>query len=261
MSIFPNDINAVSVFDSLKDAFSKYVVTPANAFGIGGFVFDVEGDSTANLGTEITDHYTEGNFAVQDHISVKPKKFILKQYVGELVYRLDDNTNTLLQKTIQKLTVLDSYLPQLSAGVNQVKTYLDGGQLDLSFSDILNDSVNIWGIAKNLNPPIPRQQQAYQFFKALMEQKILVSVQTPFEYTSNMAIEAITASQPEGSRYISDFTIVLKEIRVVKTKNSAFEFIVDKQPKNGIQSSELLNGGKTQGVPVPVDSILSGWVL
>jgi hypothetical protein len=55
------------------------------------------------------------------------------------------------------------------------------------------------------------------FFKALYEQKILMSVQTPFEFMSSMAIESIIAMQPEESNTISHFTMVLKEVRFAST--------------------------------------------
>ena len=58
----------------LIDSLKQYVVTPLNAFGVGGFVFDSEGDTTVNLSADITDHYLEDNTSVQDHIAIKPKR-------------------------------------------------------------------------------------------------------------------------------------------------------------------------------------------
>ena len=34
---------------------------------------------------DITDHFTEDNKTVQDHISIRPTHFVLKNYIGELV--------------------------------------------------------------------------------------------------------------------------------------------------------------------------------
>jgi len=249
MAITDNITDGISNFTQVKDAFNKYLVTPLNNFGLGGFVFDVEGDTVVNLSADITDHYTEGNFSVQDHIAIRPKKITLKNYVGELVYRQDSNTNTTLQKVTQKLTVVNAYLPVLAKGAQQVKSLLNTSQDKLDFNTTLNTTANIWGLVKNLNPPIPKQQQAYQFFKALMESKILVSVQTPFEYATNMAIESIIATQPEESRFISDFSITLKEIRLAEIKTTPFAMTIENaQMKNAIQSASVQNGGQTQGV-------------
>lgn len=254
--------NALGVFDSIKNTFDKYIVRPANAFGLAGFVFDVEGDTNITLSADITDHYTESNVAIQDHIAIRPKKIVLKSYVGELVYRLDGSTDTSLQKAVQKLTVIDSYLPILSTAGRQIKSILDGEQADLSFNNLLNTASNFWGLTKNLNPPIPRQQQAYMYFKALLEQKILVSVQTPFEYATNMAVENIVATQSEDSQWISDFGITLKEIRTVSTRKVPFDYtreVPDLSGRVAQQTSATVNNGKTQGSAANLDSVLAGW--
>ena len=216
----------VSSLTALTSALNRYVVRPSNAFGLGGFVFDVEGDATVNLKAEITDHFLEDNSAIQDHIAIKPKKVTLKSYVGELVYEPDGNETTFVEKTVRKLTVLNGYLPVLTSAAESLK---DFNAKDLSSatdiignvtSQTINKATDYYALAKNLLNADSRQQEAYQYFKALMEQKILISLQTPFEYVNNMAIESVTAFQGEGSKFISDFTITLKEIRVVEILNS-----------------------------------------
>lgn len=254
--------SSLDIFNDITNTFDKYIVRPANSFGLAGFVFDLEGDTDINLSTEITDHYTENNSAVQDHIAVRPKRITLKNSVGELVYRQDESTNNALEKAVQKLTVIDSYLPTLSNAGQQIKDALEGTEETLSFNNLLNDATDIWGLTKNLNPPIPRQQQAYMYFKALCEQKILVSLQTPFEFATSMAIESVSARQEESSQWISDFTITLKEIRMVSTKTVPFEYINDVanlSPIAGQQASPTANNGAVQGsvVTKPVDSVLS----
>jgi hypothetical protein len=200
--------------------FDKYIVRPLNAFGLGGFVFDVEGESTVTLTSEITDHFTEDN-AVQDHIAIRPKRVILRNYVGELVFRLDPDNDTPLQKVVQKLTILNGYLPELSDAASQAKSVYENGIGNLNFDIItganVSKAVDLWALVKNLTPPISRQEQAYMYFKALQEQKIIVSVQTPFEYMTNMAVESVISFQDDNSRFISDFSITLKEIRTAPT--------------------------------------------
>lgn len=202
-----------------SDGLKQYVVAPVNAFGLGGFVFDVEGDSTLNLSTEITDHYLEDNSSVQDHISIRPKRVILRRYVGELVYEPEQGLASTVQSMVQKLTALSSFLPTLSKGAEQIFSLKSQ---DITFNKLrdsvssltVNQLTDYWAFGKNLlGGQSSRQQQAYMYLKSLMEQRILVSLQTPFEFVNNMAIESITAVQPEGSKYISDFTIVLKQIR------------------------------------------------
>lgn len=211
-------------FASISNAFSTYVVSPLNAFGLGGFIFDVEGDAVTNLEAEITDHYTEDNTTIQDNIAIRPVKVVLTNYVGELVFRQDNTTNTPVEQLTQKLTVLGSYLPALTPGAQQAYDILSGNASlpspdvlsSLSapnIADTVNNAANIFGMVQNLLPPTTKQQQAYQYFKALWQQKILFAIQTPHEFLTNMAIESVRAHQPEETRDMSDFTLTLKQMR------------------------------------------------
>ena len=225
----PQTLENTSIFSSITNSFSQYVVAPLNAFGLGGYVFDIEGEGITHLENEITDHYVEDNTTVQDHIAVKPVRVVLRNYVGEIVYRRDNTTNTPLQQLTQKLTVINSYLPALTAGAQQAANLLINSQAlpnsqtlnqlnNGDISGLVDNAVNIYGMAQNLLPPVTRQQQAYQYFKSLATQKILFSVQTPHEFLSNMAIESVMAIQTAESKYISDFTITLKQMRFSSTK-------------------------------------------
>lgn len=262
----------VTDLDLLAAGVNRYLVTPLNAFGLGGFVFDIEGETAMNLSTEITDHYLEDNTSVQDHIAVRPKKITLKSYVGELVYRQDDESNTFVQKAVQKLTVLSSFLPILSRGARQITDMINTSRnQDVSLGNItletINKTTDYWAFVKNLVSSSSKQQQAYQYFKALMEQKILVSVQTPFEFVNNMAIESITAVQGEGSRFVSDFSIVLKQIRTVSiltTAANASRYITSSispedffQGRAGLQAETLQQVGNMPGLPADGHSLLS----
>lgn len=254
----------VQNLDLLVDSFDKYVVRPINAFGLGGFVFDVEGDTTVTLSSEITDHYLEDNSPVQDHISVQPKKVTLNTYVGELVFQRDDQSSgDFVQKVARKLTVLNSFLPDLS---NAAKQIVDGVKNSDEFSlenvtlESVNKATDYYAFVKNISPPVNRQEQAYLYFKALQEGKFLVSVQTPFEFMNNMAIESIVAEQPEGSRFISNFSITLKQIRKVSILNTTgnggsyftkeFEDSDIFQGRSFYQQQELTQVGNMSGLPV-----------
>lgn len=247
----------------ISNNFNKYIVSPLNAFGLGGFVFDNEDESKINLSADITDHYSESNVAIQDHIAVKPKKVTLRNFVGELVHRRDNTTNTTVQQVVRKLTILDSFLPQLSDAASQARdlfltenSELDAGEL--SFDSAVRGATDLYSLVQNLSPPTKRQQQAYMFFKALMEQKIIVSVQTPFEFMNNMAIESIEAIQPPDTQDISEFAITLKEIRFVDVENTTFDS-EKYQSRTGSQREDLEDQGNISGTDQSIlDGILFG---
>lgn len=243
--------------NKVKDSFSRYIVQPVNAFGLGGFVFDIEGDSSLTLSSDITDHYTETNIAIQDHIAIKPKRYTLTTYVGELVHRRDDSTDTVTQNLARKLNIVNSYLPVLTNGAQQAIKLLNQKKKDIQFDGLINNAADIWGTIKNLNPPIPEQQKAYMYFRALQETKQLVSLQTPFEYLTSMAIETIVASQNEETKWVSNFSITLKQIRFASTENVAFDYIKKLDNIADTQRGEVFNGGKAQGVDTPQSSVLN----
>lgn len=212
----------VSPVTALTNAINRYVVRPVNAFGIGGFVFDVEGETTVNLKADITDHYLEDNSTIQDHIAIRPKKVTLRSYVGELIYETEGNETTNVEKAVRKLTTLSAYLPQVTSTVQQIQELnaedLTGvvDSLENVTAQTVNKATDYYTLAQNLLNGDSAQQDAYMYLKSLMEQKILVSLQTPFEYMNNMAIESVVARQGEDSKFISDFSITLKQIRIAE---------------------------------------------
>lgn len=207
----------------IKKTLDQYIVRPANFFGLGGFVFDVEGDAVVTLNNEITDHYAEDNTVVQDNIAVMPKRVVLQSYVGELADIVEDRDNGFTQKVVRKLTILNGLFPDLAAGAQQVKDAIQtqNGQDGIDIGAIgdvsLEGALDIYSIVKNFTPPTSKQESAYQYFKALRDQKILMSIQTPFEFMTNMAIETVVARQGAGTRFVSDFTVTFKEIRFAET--------------------------------------------
>ncbi len=209
----------------LTSALQTYVVSPLNSFGLGGLVFDVAGEERAILASDITDHYTESNKALQDHIAIKPKRITLKGYVGELVYTAPGNSgNSILQTVTQNLTTISAFLPTLSAGALQAQTAIAGVNSSTipqpAFSQVLPASANIYGLVQSAlgaTGNTAKQQNAYSYFAACQSQGILMGIQTPWEFLTNMAIEMIEAIQTEDSIFITDFSITFKQIRIAAT--------------------------------------------
>lgn len=238
--------------DILNVAIDKYLVAPLNAFGIGGFVFDSEGDSVATLGSDITDHYTEDNRALQDHIAIRPVRIILRGYVGELVYRPNGGEPSFTQRAVQKLTTVNAYLPELSAAAQQIQESVD----DNAIPDItLSSASNIYGLVKNAFGGVDNgenQANAYAYFKALQKQAILMGIQTPWEFLTNMAIETVIAIQSEDTRTVTDFAVTFKQIRIASTQTLAFTAgNTTKQGAAAAQGASEQQIGQVQGVNLP----------
>lgn len=249
---------ALSNIVRIGQEFNRFIVTPKNEFGVAGFVFDVEGDARSELTTEITDHFTETNAAIQDHIAVRPERITLRNYVGELTYERSLLSDILPQKLAAKLARVEAYLPQLSAGAAKAQRIFEASKsVNLSLPTSVQEGkqrvADLWALIKNQAPQLPKQQAAYQFFKAMQRQKVLVSVQTPFVFLSSMAIESITAIQEEDSRFISEFSITLKEMRFARTETVEYE-PEQLQGRTVEQRAPVVNNGNMPGFDLPFDS-------
>lgn len=260
--------------NDISNNFNRAIVSPLNAFGLGGFVFDIDGESTTTLSTDITDHYAEDNTTINDNIAVKPTIVLLKNYVGEVVDRRDNSTNTPVQQVVQKLTTLNSYLPPLAQAATQLQSVLNTPTTLDSIANVTNPAANLYALVKNALQNTSRQKQAYQFFKALRDQKILVGVQTAHEFLTNMAVKDVIAIQGEGTKYMSSFAITLKQMRFAQTITVSGLFAqnasnpaaatpstqADAQGRNVEQSQDTVQLGATNGTQ-PSDAqegVLSG---
>jgi hypothetical protein len=85
------------------DGSNSAVLRPKSAEGIGGFVFDIPDNESVQLQSDITDHYTESNSFLNDHIVRKPIILTLSGFVGELVYRSPAGVEGAVQEVNNRL--------------------------------------------------------------------------------------------------------------------------------------------------------------
>lgn len=78
----PSQLTVVKQLSTLQQ---KAIVRPNNPpLGIAGFLFDITGDEWVELSSQITDHFTEANTAIQDNIALEPEKVTVRGLVAEL---------------------------------------------------------------------------------------------------------------------------------------------------------------------------------
>lgn len=210
-----------SLIDSAISA-SNTLVSVAGTVGIAGFVFDICDDETIELDADITDHYVENGTAVQDHIALRPERVTVRGLVGEYRHIVDGNP-TKLQKATKKLTTLASYLPPLSDAASAIYKGLQGKNesaaltalTNSTVSNIGNTAMDLYKAYKNVNIPQTEQQKAFIFFEALRNNRSLFTIQTPFRYYTDMAVESLRTTQSGFSRDQSDFEVTFKKMRFV----------------------------------------------
>jgi len=231
----------------IENVVNQYIVRPTgnpNIEGISGFVFDVLGPETVFLDSEITDHYVENNTTVQDHIALKPERFSLTGYVGELADLLPNSALSVL-KTVQSLSSIGGALPTFTDQATQIYGKVAG---ELSkVGQVINQARNIYGIFSDKNTASTKQQKAYLFFYQIWKSRQLCDIETPFGILKNMAVESVQARQNEGTNIISDFSISFKKIR----KASTIQFSLLPSPGRAQNIiSESVNNGQTSGPEV-----------
>lgn len=218
---------------------SNVFVGVAGSVGIAGFVFDIAEDEAVDLSSIITDHYVETGSPVQDHIAMRPERVTVKGLVGE--YKdIVTGEKSFLEKATQKLTTLASYLPALSQAAGSIYNGLNSLQTaktNLEKASALKDmGTGLFEAYRNINIPQNEQQKAFIYFEALRNAKATFTIQTPFRYYTDMAVESIRVTQSGATADQSRFEVTFKKIRYIDVEVNEIE-----NPSSGVE------GGQTQG--------------
>jgi len=245
---------ALNAADTTNNLINRFVVSPVVNLGIAGFDFDIFDEHKSEQNADITDHFVEDNSTIQDHIAIKPLKFTLRGFVGELVNKRADPKSEVAELA-EKLTIINSYIPVITAAARQLQSRIEDNKLSNvdEVESAVGTGVDLFQAYKAINPASMKQAKAYNFFSALFNAKQLVAVDTPFGFFSDMAIENIVSIQGDNA-YISDFAITLKGFRTVSTKLVDFD---EKKAQGRVanQKAEVADKGITKGIEKNVSVI------
>lgn len=220
---------------------------------IGGFEFDYIGEERVEAGTDITEHYSEDNTFMQDHIAVKPTIITMRGFAAE---QSVSRTAILpaLSALATALTPVTPYINKYSPGTaaamvnatSQTETILQ------ALSQIQNLFGSVAKLTGILGRGTPKVQLAYINLDALRTCGFPFAVVTPWatfgDATTNpiptagsinsngivlpssanvpaihgpMMIEHLTMVSPEETRGWADIVVRLKEIRVAPSLSVA----------------------------------------
>lgn len=232
-------------------------------------LFHYEGEQTAQLQSDITDHYIEDNTALQDQIALKPEEITTHGFIGEL----NDVAPPLLaiaQVVADKLTSISAYTPELS--ITALNAYNQAFQLYQVTQNAINSAVQTWStligvggesvIGSNglaLQPNQTKQQVMFQQFYGYWRNRTLFTVQTPWAIFQNMAIKSLIALQDDKTNVITDFNVTFKMIRIASTQTSQFSSD-NKQGRAGIAAAGVTDlGTSTPQSSIPLSGGLSSY--
>ena len=247
--------SAAQFFDSatkLGQAFVKFT----GATGIAGFVFDLRTEEEVNLTNDITDYYTEVGEPVQENIVNKPVRGTLRGTVGEYVYNppkskgLWEKITDKFESATKKLVTIGSYLPVLGDFTQQTFDLLNK-EKDYGVFDW---SVDAFKAYRNINIPKSKQATAFLFFEALWKSKQTFTIQTPYRYYTNMAIETMKSVQHGDTEDNTDFEISFKQINKVQTNDLTSNLL---QGRLKEQSATEVKKGVARVKEVDVETVYS----
>lgn len=214
-----NPLNMVTSARSVADGIGNFILKPANAKGLAGFIFDYEGETIVNHQSEITDHYTEQNTFVNDHAAQKPTRITLRGFVAELTFAPQTGVlgvlNTLNSKLGTLPALLGKYTPaivqKIQAGVTSATTVV------ASIDNAISRAQNVVGLVLGSTPSATKQQKAYQQLYCLWQANAVFTLDTPFNYFKSVIIEAMSFTQDDITKDWSEITVTVKEVRFVGT--------------------------------------------
>lgn len=249
----------VSNVQSDIDNMASSLLSPNGAKGIGGFVFDVPDNESLSLSSDITDHYTENNSYLNDHIVRKPIIVTLSGFVGELVYEGKSGVEAGIQELTNKLETIEAYAGEYTPGwVQTAQSTLSQVQNTVSaINQQLEKVENVISLFTDSDQQKTQQQKAYNQLRTLWEKGETFSILTPWDSFDSMVIQSITFSQGPESDGISDISVTLKQIKTAVTTYSNYD--TDQfSPRESIQSGSDASQGKIQGEDEELTSFLAG---
>lgn len=181
--------------------------------GAYGFLFDIIGDERIESENRITDHYTEDNRAIQDHIAQGPERFELQGYVGEVTNTLQQGLQAIIT-SVDRLGLLDVFLP----GFTRQATQFYGAISETvgKVTNIVSQVQNAYDLFSQKSTTATKQQAAYNYFKSMMLANQPFTLETPYGIFNNMYIDSLRSKQSDESKFMSDFRVGFKKIRTVQ---------------------------------------------
>lgn len=191
--------------------------TTDKSFSEPAILFNYEGEQTATLESDITDHYIEDNTAIQDQIALKPELITTHGFIGELNDVVPDLLSP-LKFAAEKLAVVGAYVPKIST--TATLAYQEATLLYNAGSAVANAAVSAWDAITGGDGAQTQQQVYFQKFYGYWKERRLFTIQTPWAVFPDMAIKTLRAIQDAQTDVITDFEVTFKRMRFASTLTS-----------------------------------------
>lgn len=200
----------------LTSVVSQAIIKPLGnpyTIGVSGLIFDIMDVIDVSVEADITDHYVEQNYAIQDHISQKPVIITLKGYAAEQVAYSSFNLSSPILSSLQGLIPLAGLGPSFNSQDSQFYSELE--QTAQVGQNVVNSVQSLFELSGQGATAVTRQQYVYQFLFGLWKSRTLCVIETPWAIYENMAIQSLRPTQTGETVFISEFLITFKQILTV----------------------------------------------
>jgi hypothetical protein len=226
---------------------------PGNNTYIDGFYFDVVDEDSITLQSDITDHYSEDNSPLQDHIAIKPEIISVKGSISELKANVQTIT-TSASNSVRTFNPIANLCPAFSMATQTVLNTISRVETQIkNATKVSDDLYSMYSSIIGANTSkSTKQTQAFEYFYNLWQSKEIFSIITPWKSFDNMAIEMITITQGD-TRSVSEMVIRFKKMRFTSTLSYASSAgfnsnMLSPAVNNQIRSSQKLLKSAAAGI-------------
>lgn len=213
------------------------------AKGIAGFVFDINLTESVTHSAQITDHYSEDNTYLQDHIAISPMVINLTGKIGELVWRKLPITE-FLYAMVNRLSPLSVFTPSQSFQAQQAIYAYELANFAL---ESLERSFNNLKDVFAGNETKTKQQDAYATLEGLFNNRSLITIETPWRTFEDMVIESFSVSQDETTTTETTFYVTCKQMRFVGVQTFPGSLITSRYDDSEFENKGLQRGSAVSG--------------
>lgn len=234
------------------------IVDILGATGIAGFKFHVPESEMVKYENEITDHYVDTNYAIQDHIAEKPITITLQGLVGDYFYSVNE-IEDLLALVTPTISLVKQLIPQVTNVVQGIKAWKNRNVVQYQFNqngELISSSVNtvplnymdIFSLFQSLYKITSAQTRAFLFFEALWKARVPFSVETSWKRFDNMVVQSLQPRR-DNNADITEFTITFKQITTTQTLTETVEQYTNRMEQ--LKSAEV-NKGVEKGEAISI---------
>ena len=249
------------------------VVNVLSSTGIAGFKFHLPESEQVNMESDITDHYTDSNSVIQDHVAKRPVVLTLSGYQGEYFYSVNEIEDALANVT-PVLSLVKQFVPKLSAATIQAKQGWLNYQNTINTGEGIGENQNVdpsktltenttlaskagllWNsltgvdlfkLFQDLYKLKSAQTRAFLFFEALWKSEAVFTVETTWKRYDNMMIQKVLPIR-ESNADMTSFMVTFKQMNFAQTR---FESLNNAAGRTRSQLAKQVNKGISKGSEV-----------